>query len=132
SAAVFGQLDWKITDRLSILPGLRLNYDRKEATYDSVVYGGLDTSNNPALRALQRSVLAPQSYAVDADDTNLSGNLTLQYRFTDTINGYATYATSFKSLGINLAGVPADAAGNPALSAATVAPEEVEHFEIGV
>ena len=34
SAALFGQLQWKITERLRVLPGPRLNYDRKEGSYD--------------------------------------------------------------------------------------------------
>ena len=45
---------------------------------------------------------------------------------------YATYAKSFKSGGINLAGLPLDAANNPILSAATVKPEKVDHFEVGL
>jgi iron complex outermembrane receptor protein len=45
---------------------------------------------------------------------------------------YATYAKSFKSGGINLNGVPADASGNPLLAAATVKPESVHHLEAGI
>jgi iron complex outermembrane receptor protein len=48
------------------------------------------------------------------------------------VNAYATYATSFKSVGLNLNGVPADAAGRPALSAATVKPEDERHVEFGI
>jgi predicted secreted protein len=33
SAALFGQLSWKITDRLTIQPGIRVNYDKKEGLY---------------------------------------------------------------------------------------------------
>lgn len=130
TAAVFGQVDWAITDRLHFLPGLRLNWDRKVVDYRGEVYGGLQTTN-AALITLQRSILAPQTYAADVKDTNLSGQATLSYRVLDTVNAYATYAKSFKSVGLNLAGVPADAAGNPALSAAVVKPEDVNHFEIG-
>ena len=39
---------------------------------------------------------------------------------------------SFKSVGLNLNGVPTDALGNPVLSAATVKPEDVHHFEVGL
>ncbi len=45
---------------------------------------------------------------------------------------YATYATSFKSVGLNLNGLPTDANNQPILSAATVKPEDVHHVEIGV
>jgi iron complex outermembrane recepter protein len=131
SAAVFGQLSWAVTDRLRILPGLRFNYDQKEVVFDQQVYGGLQTSD-PALIALQRSVLAPQSYAADVDDTNLSGNITAAYKVTDRVNAYATYATGFKSIGLNLNGVPTDAQDRPVLAAATVRPEDERHVEFGV
>ena len=52
SAAAFGQLEWLVTDRLRILPGLRFNYDQKDVDFDQQVYGGLQTTD-PALVALQ-------------------------------------------------------------------------------
>jgi len=131
SAALFGQLEWSVTERLRVLPGIRLNYDRKEALYDAQIYGGLQT-NIAALIALQRSILAPQTYTVDADDTNVTGQLTIAYQATDWINTYATYATGKKSIGVNLGGVPTDAQGNPILSAATVKPEDTRHIEVGI
>jgi iron complex outermembrane receptor protein len=131
SSAAFGQLEWSMTDRLRLLPGLRLNYDQKDVTFDQQVYGGLQTSNS-ALAALQRSVLAPQSYATDVNDTNLSGQLTVAYKIAEPINAYGTYATSFKSVGLNLNGVPTDAQDRPVLSAATVKPEDVHHVEVGI
>ena len=131
SAALFGQLEWTVTDRLRLLPGLRFNYDQKDVDFDQQVYGGLQTTN-PALIALQRSVLAPQAYKADVDDTNLSGQITLAYKVATKVNTYATYATSFKSVGLNLNGVPTDALGRPVLSAATVKPEDVRHIEVGI
>ncbi len=131
TAAAFGQVEWKITDKLAVLPGLRINYDRKSVNYDNQIYGGLQTTN-AALIALQRSILAPQTYSADIADTNLSYQGTVAYAVSDDINTYATYAKSYKSVGLNTAGVPADAAGNPALSAASVRPESVNHFEVGI
>jgi iron complex outermembrane receptor protein len=131
SAAVFGQVEWLITDRLRFLPGLRFNYDTKDVDFDQRVYGGLQTGN-PALVALQQSILAPQAYKADVDDTNTSGQLTIAYGVTDKVNTYATFATGFKSVGLNLNGVPTDAAGHPVLAAATVKPEDVRHVEFGV
>jgi iron complex outermembrane receptor protein len=131
SAALFGQVEWSITSRLRLLPGLRVNYDDKSVDYDSEVYGGLQT-NDPALVALQRSVLAPQAYRAGAADTNVSGQLTAAYRVSPRVHAYATYATSYKPIGVNLSGVPADALGRPALAAATVKPEDERHVEAGV
>jgi iron complex outermembrane receptor protein len=120
-----------VTDRLRLLPGLRFNYDQKDVDFDQQVYGGLQTTNT-ALIALQRSILAPQKYAADVDDTNLSGQFTAAYKVGAKINAYSTFSTSFKSVGLNLNGVPTDANDQPVLSAATVKPEDVKHFEVGV
>src|SRR6185295_5311866 len=37
SSALFGQLEWSVTDRLRVLPGLRFNYDRKDVDFDQQV-----------------------------------------------------------------------------------------------
>ena len=63
--------------------------------------------------ALKLSVLAPQAYTADVDDTNTSGQLTVAYKVTDAVNTYGTYSTGFKSVGLNLNGVPTDALGKP-------------------
>ncbi|MEQ1885216.1 MAG: TonB-dependent receptor [Bryobacteraceae bacterium] len=131
SAAGFGQVEYYFTSRWRITPGLRLNHDTKKLDYDQQVYGGLQTTNT-ALIALQRSVLSPLTYKTDIADTNLSGQITLAYKASENVNAYATFATGFKSIGLNLGGVPTDAAGAPIVSAATVKPESVRHYEIGV
>jgi iron complex outermembrane receptor protein len=131
SAALYGQLQWSLGDRLRVLPSLRLNYDKKDVNFDQQVYGGLQT-NNPALIALKLSVLAPQSYATNVDDTNTSGQVTAAYKVSDSANLYGTFATGFKSVGLNLNGLPTDALGRPILSTATVKPEDVHNYEVGV
>jgi iron complex outermembrane recepter protein len=136
SAALFGQLSWKVTDALTIQPGVRLNYDKKDGLYDSVVTNGAGqlvtfASADPRIVA-QRGVLAPQRFEAKFNDWNFSYDLTASYKVTPDVLAYATYAKSFKSGGINLNGVPNDAAGNPLLVAATVKPENVDHFEAGL
>ena len=81
---------------------------------------------------MKLSVLAPQAYKADVDDTNLSGQLTAAYKISDAVNAYGTYATGFKSVGLNLNGVPTDALGRPVISAAAVRPEDVHNFEAGI
>jgi iron complex outermembrane receptor protein len=131
STAAFGQLEWDITSRWRLIPGLRYNYDDKSIDYDQQVYGGLQTTD-PALIALQRSILAPLQYTTGVGDSNVSGQMTVAYKAGEQTNFYGTFATGFKSVGLNLGGVPSDAAGQPILSAATVRPESVRHFEVGV
>ena len=136
SAALFGQLSWHITDRLTLQPGIRLNYDRKAGAYQSIVTNGEGqdvtfASSDPRIIA-QRAVLAPQSFEATFGDWNLSYDFTASYDVADDLLAYATYAKSFKSGGINLNGVPTDASGNPILAAARVAPESVDHLEGGI
>jgi len=75
--------------------------------FNQQIYGGLQTSD-PALVALQRSILAPQAYHAGADDTNVSGQLTAAYQVTASVDVFGTYATSFKPIGLNLNGVPTE------------------------
>jgi iron complex outermembrane receptor protein len=131
SAAIFGQLQWSITDRLRILPGLRVNYDQKNVEFNQQTYGGLQTTN-PALVALQLSVLAPQAYKANVGDANTSRQITAAYKIAERVNAYGTFATGFKSVGLNLNGVPTDANNQPVLAAATVKPEDVRNFEVGI
>jgi iron complex outermembrane receptor protein len=131
SEALYGQVEWRVTDRFSLVPGLRLNYDRKSVDYDRVTYGGLQTSD-PALLALKAQVYTPQAFQADVDDTNTSGQLTFQLRANQKVNAYATYATGFKPVGMNVGGLPTDANNNPILASAVVKPEHVENVELGV
>ncbi|WP_294244859.1 TonB-dependent receptor [uncultured Sphingomonas sp.] len=129
SAALFGKLTWHVDDRLSVSPGLRLNYDRKDGSYLSVVTNG---AGSTSLTSDQRGVLAPQNYTPSFTNWNLSGDLTVAYEFNPNVHYYATYARSYKSGGINLSGLPLDAQNNPILATQTVRPEKVNHFELGL
>jgi iron complex outermembrane receptor protein len=130
SAAVFGQLDWAITSKLHILPGLRYNYDDKKLDFNRKTYGGLETTD-PALLALKNIVYTDQVFAVNTDNTNLSGQLTISFKANDHINTYATYSTNYKPVGLNLGGLPT-ASGKPMLELAEIKPEYVQHFEVGI
>lgn len=131
SAAVFGQLDWAVTDKLHVLPGLRYNYDKKNADYNRATYGGLQTTD-PALIALKKKVYTDQNFSSDNDDTDFSGNITVSYKASDKINAYGTFAKSYKPIGVNVAGLPTPGAGQTLSDLATVKPEDVTHYEFGV
>lgn len=131
SAAVFGQLDWAITERLHLLPGIRYNYDKKDAAYDRTTYGGLQTTD-PALLALKKLVYSDQAFKANKEDTDFSGNLTIAYKASDKINAYATYAKSYKPVGVNVAGLPTPAAGQTIADLAVIKPESVNHYEVGL
>lgn len=130
SAAVFSQVDWAITNRLSLLPGIRFNYDDKSVDFNRKTYGGLETTD-PALIALKKLVYTDQVFAAQIDDTNLSGQLTLAYKASKRFNAFATYSTGFKPVGLNLGGLPTSSAG-PLLELAVIKPEAVSHYELGI
>lgn len=130
SLAAYTQFDWAITEALHILPGLRYNYDKKVAHYDRQTYGGLQTTD-PALLALKNGVYTNQTFDVDADKGNLSGQFAVRYRVNPKINTYANYSISYKPIGVNVGGLPT-ANGVVLTDLAVVRPEAVNHYEIGV
>ncbi len=132
SAALFGRVTWKVTDKFSIEPGIRYNYDTKDAYYDAVVTGGLQTTN-AVLKAIKDNQLASSFYVADFEDTNISGDITLSYKVDKDILLYGIYAHTFKSGGVNLNGIPNGVDGLPAVKDfATVKPEAINHGEIGL
>ncbi len=130
SAAVFGQIDWAITEHLHILPGLRYNYDEKTVNYKRETYGGLQT-DDPDLIALKKLVYSDQAFDANLSENNFSGQLTVAYKIASRLNAFATFSTSYKPAGLNLGGLPT-ANGQPMLELATLKPEYVTHYEVGV
>ena len=143
SAALFGQVGIKLTDRVTIQPGVRLNYDKKDGLYERRVFDG---QGQPVLfvhpgtgapitdirTVARRDNLTPQRIEPEFSDWNFSYDLNLSYKLTPDVLAYATYAKSFKSGGINLNGVPNDAAGSPQVRVGAIRPESVDHHEVGV
>lgn len=130
SGAVFGQLDWSITDRLHVLPGLRFNYDDKKVDFNRQTYGGLQT-DDPDLLAIKRAVYTDQAFNVNTDNTNLSGQITVAYKASERVNTYGTFSTNYKPVGLNLGGLPTSN-GEPMLDLAEIRPEYVKHYEVGI
>ncbi len=130
SAAAFANLDWEIVKGLHVLPGLRFNYDKKDVVYDRSTYGGLQT-NDPDLLALKALVYTNQAYKTNADENHLTYQVTVAYKPTTHINAYATYSTSYKPIGVNVAGLPT-INNEVALDLAVIKPENVKHYELGV
>jgi iron complex outermembrane recepter protein len=130
SAAVFAQADWSVTNKFHVLPGIRYNYDRKIANYKRETYGGLQTTD-AALLALKNGVYSNQAFDTDVDETNFSGQLTLQYKANKQLSAFGTYTVSYKPVGVNIAGLPT-ASGRALTELARVNPEFVTHYELGL
>ncbi|WP_241505739.1 TonB-dependent receptor [Parahaliea mediterranea] len=99
SYALYGDATWSVTDRINLTGGLRYTYDDKAfdlfTQYQNQIAGanfGLAFYNNG-----QPVLDTSQSDTWDA----LSGRLVLDYHFTDSVMGYASVATGFKSGGFN-------------------------------
>ncbi|MBC7388987.1 MAG: TonB-dependent receptor [Opitutaceae bacterium] len=131
SAAAFANVDFEVFKNFHIQPGIRYNYDQKKVDYVRETFGGPQNPNAAQL-AIQKKVYSNQSFNTTVDNTNLSGILTLSYKPSKHINTYGTYSTSYKPIGINLSGLPTQADGTADLNYATVKPEYVNHFELGI
>ncbi|MBU1513322.1 MAG: TonB-dependent receptor [Alphaproteobacteria bacterium] len=130
SYAAFGQLTWKVGERLSITPGLRYTYEEKDAAYIQVVSGGL-ANPTAAQQALKFAVARPQAYEAHNNDGKLSGQVNVAWQQTRDLLIYGNYARGYKSGGLNLSGLPLDTAGNPVLARAVIAPEKTDAWEAG-
>jgi iron complex outermembrane receptor protein len=139
SAATFASIDWEIAKGFHILPGVRLNYDSKDVSYDRVAKGGLDiaaSSYSTAVKAelvkIKNGVYSSQAYTTKDNETNFTYSFTAAYRPNKKINAFATYSTSFKPLGVNVAGLPSPEAGKTILDYAIIKPEDTKHYELGI
>ena len=130
SAAVFANVDLEVADGFHLQPGIRYNYDNKDVVYDRVAKGGLQTTD-AALLAIKNGVYSSQSYVANADENNFTYAVTASYRPSRRLNAFATYSTSFKPTGVNVAGLPT-VFGAPALDLAVIKPEDTKHYEIGI
>lgn len=131
SAAAFANVDWEIINRFHVLPGVRFNYDKKVVSYNRKTYGGLQTTD-AALLAIKRGVYSDQAYDADADETNVTYQITLAYKANKRVNAFATYSTSFKPVGVNVAGLPTLANGDADVSLSVIKPEGVKNLQAGI
>lgn len=139
SAAIFANVDWAITDKFHVLPGVRYNYDKKDVVYNRVTYGGLDTATyngstatKTTLQGFKNGVYTSQAYVANADENNFTYQITLAYKPSSRINAFATYSTSFKPVGVNVAGLPNLPNGRPDSTVAVIKPEDVKSIQVGV
>jgi iron complex outermembrane receptor protein len=133
SYSVYGDATWSFTDRWNLSFGGRWNQDDKTASvfvgnYLGILTGpetAFDPSNMPANLLLFR---------VDSDYTNsrtfddFTPRISIDYRFTDNVMGYASFTNGFKSGGF-------DMRGNERVFPGTVdgyEPETVDSYEIGM
>ncbi|SEH17246.1 iron complex outermembrane recepter protein [Sphingopyxis sp. YR583] len=130
SYALFGQLDWKFTDRLTLTAGLRYTHEKKSGSFTQIHVAGTNLATLPAGLAAQAAALRAQfnpvtSYSTGFTDNSVSGLATLSWQFSDNALAYATYSRGNKSGGLNLTNLPAGIDPD-------VAPEKVDSYELGI
>lgn len=130
SYALFGQLDWKFTDQLTLTAGLRFTHEKKDGSFNQFHVAGIDLSTLPAATAAAALAIRNQfnpltSYSTAFTDNSLSGLATLSWQFSDDALAYATFSRGNKSGGLNLTALPAGIDPD-------VAPEKVDSYELGV
>ena len=130
SYAVFGQLDWKFTDRLTLTAGLRYTHEKKSGSFHQFHVAGVDLSMLPAEIAGPATILRGQfnpvtDISTSFTDNSVSGLATLSWQFADDALAYATYSRGNKSGGLNLTALPLGIDPD-------VAPEKVDSYEVGL
>ncbi len=114
--AVFGQLQWHVTDRLSAIGGFRLQ--RETVSYVGS-RNGLPSFNG------DRALFAANAGSGSVSDTNLSGKAGLQYEFSRRAQVYGTWSRGYKGQGYDLELTANFASQRP------VRPETVNAYELG-
>ncbi|WEK46236.1 MAG: TonB-dependent receptor [Candidatus Andeanibacterium colombiense] len=123
SLAAFGQVDWKITNDLTLTGGLRFTHEHKEGVYQQWWTGGTDLDN--ATYAAIRGAYNPKTdYSTSFNDDSLGGLISLAWKVTPDTLLYASYSRGNKSGGLNLTALPAGVTPD-------VAPEKVDNYETG-
>ncbi|USI73389.1 TonB-dependent receptor [Sphingomonas morindae] len=131
SYAAFGEANYRLLRDVTLTGGLRYTYEDKQGDYATTVSGGLATTN-AALLAARLSVLRPQAYHATDHDGSVSGRANIAWQIRPTLLAYASVARGFKSGGINMSGLPLDAANQPVLATAVVRPERNTSYEAGL
>lgn len=106
TVSLFGDLTWHLTDRLDLIGGARLSYDRKSIDYD---HG----SNLGAFVFLAPPFQTSQS----VDGFDISPRIGLTYALTDDLKLYGTIARAYKPKGFNISFAPDSNIGYDAESA---------------
>ena len=137
SYAAFGELSWRMTQRLTATLGLRYTYEDKQGSYATQVSGGADLTGLAAavaaeLNRAKLSIFRSQSYTAEDSGGSLSGRANLAWQLSDGLLAYASHAQGFKSGGLNMSGLPLDAANQPALATAVIEDERNGTAELGL
>lgn len=113
--AAFGELNYRITARLTTTAGIRYDYEKRKATFngfgDAVFSGGSFTQ------------LLPDTTASD-NYSAISPKLAISYSLNERSNIYASYTRGFRAGGVNAQRAPVNVSQ-------TFDPEFSDNYEVG-
>lgn len=129
SYALFAQGTWHLTDRLDFTAGVRGTYEEKSAWVDRAAPSGGAAVTGAAAAARNGRVGAYDSGDLNQYSFSPTGLLSLSYRFSDAVLGYASLTHGEKSGGVNLTVGAAPRLGTDSLLVGT---ERVNNAEVGL
>ncbi len=98
--SAFGQLLWDIADDLELAGGLRYTHEKRTTTNENLYgFGPFNTGTTVFPGSTDQT---PGILAGEFNDDNLSPEVTLTYRPTQSLTAWAGYKTGFKSGGFAL------------------------------
>jgi iron complex outermembrane receptor protein len=132
SFAAFGQIEYKLTEKLELVTGLRATMEKKDYAFEGSLgdfFGGLiglDPSVPFYDPARQRYIVVPQ---IDASKNweNLSGTLGLNYKVSPDLTLYVNARSGYKS-----GAYAGSAFGDPSAIGTPAKPEKLYAYEAGV
>lgn len=130
SYAFFGQLGYRFSPQFRIVAGLRYSHDKKTGRVTGLNVEGGDVFNPADLVAetpLGSAYLEGQGYnqAYGRSWSELTPQVTAEFKASKDILFYATYATGYKGGGFE------DDPANAVAAAAGYDPETVDNYEVG-
>ena len=130
SYAAYGQLTWNVTDALHLTVGGRYTHDKKEGLL--VISRNIVYEDTPFARSIYASFLP---FAVNSAAATTNGYqrlskswdrfnpmATIAYDFSDTVHGYAKYATGYRAGG----------ASSRTANYQPFNPEDIKSYEVGL
>ncbi len=134
--SLFGQANWHITDRLTLVTGIRYDSERKDFYHCGVGFA------NPVTRECYPNVPGAIDITFDSktdigDDplqgqnpgtnkwSNISPKVSLNYQFTDDLFAFASWSRGFRSGGFN-------GRGNFPATAGPFNEEKADNYEVGI
>lgn len=119
--AIFGEVNFALTDQLDLTVGVRYNEEEAEdydITPTEAIMPELPDSN-----AVGNVFAGTKTVVGTADFDSTTPRVSVSYRWNDNLMGYASYAEGFGAGGINV---------NPVLGVVPFEAEELKNYEVGM